>query len=409
MLFLVAQTFALFVLATLIGLAAGWLIWGGTARSTAAPSSTELTALSNDLVAAREEAENRASDVARLRRKLKRAVEELEHHAGQLESAEERIATLVTANADGVVLPIEDSALHTDLAQARDALGQTEQAHVASLAELERVGAEHSNLRDQVRLAESRIAALEAELAARHDESAEDVHAVTAAKEHAASLDRELGEAKTVIRETTERVTHLEQQALLWQNEADRLQAVVDQSTAQVEAERIEQDRVRQDLARQHETMVATLRMEASSGRLRTDAAAEHLARLQHELRTVTERSASHLELTKVALADLTHQVAVAHATLSETKPPAAASGSPQADDAVGLGSLPGMTPSVLSNLHELGVSSLVDVAGWSNDDVARISAWLPEDPNVIANNDWVGAARGLLADASVVGSANGA
>lgn len=408
MLFLVAQTFVLLVLATIIGLAAGWLIWGGAARTAEVPSTTEVTALSAELVTARDEAENRANDVARLRRKLKRAVEELEHHAVQLESAEEKIAALTAANADGVALPVPDPAVHADLAEARQALGDTEQAHVAALAELEGLGVEHSNLRDQVRFAEARIAALEEELAARHEENAGDVHAATAANAHAASLDRELNEAHTVLREAAERVTYLEQQALLWQNEADRLQGVVDQSAAHVEAERAEQEQARHDLARQHETTVATLRMEASSGRLRTDAAAEHLARLQRELRTVTERSASHLESTKTALADLERQVAVAHSTLNDTNPPPVNTG-PGDVDLVGLGSLPGMTASILASLHELGVSSLVDVAGWSDGDVARISAWLPEDPDVIAANDWVGAARGLLATGSVVGSSNGA
>ncbi len=409
MLFLLAQTFALLVLATIVGLAAGWLIWGGAARSAAVPQTTEFTALQSELVAARDEAENRANDVARLRRKLKRAVEELEHHAVQLESAEGHIATLTAANADGVALPTEDSALHADLADARQALGQTEQAHGAALAELEGLGVEHSNLRDQVRFADARIAALEDELAARHEANADDVHAVTTANAHAASLDHELSEAHTVIREAAERVTYLEQQALLWQNEADRLQGIADQSSALVEAERAEHDRVRQDLARQHETTLATLRMEASSGRLRSDAAAEHLSRLQRELRNVTERSASHLESTKTALADLEHQVAVAHATLNDTNPPPTPSTNSSEVDRNDLASLPGMTASVLASLHELGVSSLVDVAAWSDGDVARISAWLPEDPNVIANNDWVGAARGLLTSGSAAGSSNGA
>ncbi len=408
MLFLVAQTFALLVLATIVGLAAGWLIWGGSRRAAEGATPAALTELQTELSAARAETESRANDVARLRRKLKRAVEELEHHAVQLESAEERIEALSAANAEGVALPVEDTTVHVELADARSQLTATEVAHANALGQIEGLSAEHSNLRDQLRFAEARVSALEDELAARRDSSAGDSQAALAAEAHAASLVRELADAQSVIRDAADRVTYLEQQALLWQNEADRLQAMVDQTSSQVEADRLEAELARQDLSRQHETALATLRMDASSGRLRADAAAEHLARLRVELRSVTERSASQLEATKSSLADLERQVGVAHATLSDTNPPAASAPAPSEVDQVGLGSLPGMTPTVLANLHELGVSSLVDVAGWTDGDVARISAWIPEAPEVISANDWVGAARALLAGGSVVGSSNG-
>jgi predicted flap endonuclease-1-like 5' DNA nuclease len=411
MLFLVAQTFVLLVLATIVGLAAGWLIWGGSRRATEVASPAVLTEMQSELSTARAEAENRANDVARLRRKLKRAVEELENHAVQLESAEEKIHALSAANAEGIVLPIEDTELHAELVDTRSRLDVTAMAHADALGQIESLGTEHSNLRDQLRFAEARVSALEDELASRRDATAGDSQAALAAQAHVAALDRELADAQTVIRDAAERVTYLEQQALLWQNEADRLQAVVDETASQVEAERRDAELVRQDLTRQHDTALATLKMDASSGRLRADAAAEHLARLQRELRGVTERSAAQLEATKSSLADLERQVAVAHATLSDANPPSASapvSAVVPETDQVGLGSLPGMTPTVLANLHELGVSSLVDVAGWTDGDVARISAWIPEAPDVIAANDWVGAARALLAGGSVVGSTNG-
>ena len=133
------------------------------------------------------------------------------------------------------------------------------------------------------------------------------------------------------------------------------------------------------------------------------DAAADHLGRLQREFRAVQERSTAHLESTRSAMADLDRQLAAAHATLNDADPPTFAEPASSVPDSMGLLGLPGMTEGLAQHLHELGVSSIADVAGWSSDDVERIAAWLPENPDVITANDWVASARALLPGGSVV------
>ena len=165
----------------------------------------------------------------------------------------------------------------------------------------------------------------------------------------------------------------------------------------------------------EHEATAAALRMEASNHRLRADAAAEQLLHIQQEVRGVQERSSAHLEATRTVMADLDRQLAATHSTLNDANPKSVAPSGHQGagDDQTnaglmgnvssgsGLEGLPGITSGLIDHLHELGVSSLADIARWSPDDVARITAWLPENPGVIAEYNWVETARSLLARGS--------
>ena len=370
--FLIAQTFVLLLVATAVGLVAGWLIWGGGKRGVATEGVALPEVHSAELETLRGVLDARTNDVARLRRKLKRAVEELESHANQLEAAEAHIEAFTQSMATGEPMVVRDDVLIE----------------------------EHANLRDQIRFADARVTTLEHELSvAREQSAAVDNHAEE--RERVVLLEHELNEAQTVIRDGAERVTYLEHQALLWQNEADRLQSVIDEGAADGARGRAESEQAAQILAREHETALSSLRMEASGSRLRADAAAEHLARLQHELRAVQERSTAHVESTRAAMADLDRHLALAHATLNDAKPHTAEFAA-SAPDLAGLFTLPGMTTSMVEHLHELGVDSLTDVSQWSVDDVERISAWLPEHPDVITANNWVASARALLAGGTV-------
>ncbi len=418
--FLIAHTFVLLLMATAIGLVAGWLVWGGNVRVDHAspiddaPATAELAALKNEVDA-------RTGDVARLRRKLKRAVEELESHATQLDEAEARIATLSSSTATGSPLVIEDPELMAEVASLREQLAfdraalteataahtEAAAAHTEAAAALEQLRLEHAGVLDALRMAEVREATLDDELTSARTQLG-GLEEGLAAREQHAGLEHDLHEANTLIRDAAERVTYLERQALLWQNEADRLRATIDENAA-AEAERLgANEREMQSMLREHETALASLRMEASSSRLRADAAADHLGRLQREFRAVQERSLAHIELNRAAMDDLDRQLAAAHATLNDSNPQTLMDPAPSKPDPTGLLALPGMTERLVQHLNELGVGSLVDVSRWSPDDVARIAEWLPENPDVITANDWVASARALLSSGSVVSTASG-
>ncbi len=403
--FLIAHTFVLLLIATALGLVAGWLIWGGNTR--AEQSAVAATSTSGELEAARSELDARTGDVARLRRKLKRAVEELEIHATQLDEAEDRIAALTSSADGGAPQLVEDPELMAEVAALGEQLAFDRAAHHDVTSALADLRAEHEDVLHQLRAAEARSAELDEDLGAARAQLV-GVEEGQGARAQLAVLEGELHEARTLIRDAAERVTYLERQALLWQNEADRLQGAIDENAA-AEAQRLEtSEREIQALLREHETALASLRMDASSSRLRADAAAEHLSRLQQEFRAVQERSFVHLETTRSAMADLDRQLAAAHSTLRDGVPTMVPEQSSAAPDSAGLLALPGMTAQLVDHLHELGVQSLIDVSRWSTDDVARIAAWLPEHPDVITANDWVVSAQALLSDGPIVSSTSG-
>lgn len=404
--FLIAHTFLLLLIATAVGLAAGWLIWGGSLRAERT-NAVGGTPMSDELQALRSQLDARTGDVARLRRKLKRAVEELETHAGQLDAAEDRIAALTSSADGGAPTLVEDPEMMAEVAALREQLAFDRAATNDAMAALESLRVEHEAARHQLSAAEIRSAELGDDLGAAHSQLV-GVEEGKAAREQLSVLERELHEAQILIRDAAERVTYLERQALLWQNEADRLQAAIDENAA-AEALRLEtSEREIQVLRREHETALASLRMEASGSRLRADAAAEHLGRLQREFRAVRERSSAHLEATRAEMADLDRQLVAAHATFSDGAPQPVTELASSAPDLTGLLALPGITEALVQHLHELGVDSLTDISRWSPDDVSRIAAWLPEHPDVITANDWVVSARALLAGGSVVSTVSG-
>ena len=302
---------------------------------------------------------------------------------------------------------VEDPELMAEVAALREQLAFDHAAQLDAAAALESLRVEREDLLYQLRAAEVRSAELDDDLGAARSQLV-GVEEGKAAREQLTVLESELHEAQTLIRDAAERVSYLERQALLWQNEADRLQVTIDENAA-AEAQRLERsEREIQVLLREHENALASLHLEASSSRLRADAAAEHLGRLQREFRAVHERSSAHLEATRAAMADLDRQLATAHATLSDTAPPPVAEPTSSTPDPTSLLALPGMTEEVVAHLHELGVHSLTDISRWSPDDASRIGAWLPEHPDVITANEWVESARALLTGGSVVSTASG-
>ena len=404
--FLIAHSFVLLLIATAVGLVAGWLIWGGNLRAEHAVA-VATTSTSGEVATLQSELDARTGDVARLRRKLKRAVEELESNATDLDAAEERIAALTSLPEGVAPMLVEDLELTADVAALRDQLAVDRAAHIDATAALESLRLDHDDLLQQVRAAEVRSAELEDDLGVARSQLV-GVEEGGAAREQLTMVEGELRDAQTLIRDAAERVSYLERQALLWQNEADRLQAAIDENAA-AEAQRLEaSEREIQVLVREHETALASLRMEASSSRLRADAAAEHLGRLQREFRSVQERSSAHLETTRAAMADLDRQLATAHATLSDAAPQTVAEPASSDPNPTDLLALPGMTDELARHLQELGVHSLTDIARWSPDDVSRIAEWLPEHPDVITANGWVESARASLAGGSVVSTLSG-
>lgn len=395
MLFLVAQTFFLLVVATMVGVGAGWLIWGGSKRS-GAPSANSLpgAALTSELEQSQAEVDARTSDVARLRRKLKRAVEELERLAMQLEAAEEQITSLSSGSSPMAIAGLEGESSVVDDAQfvaLRGELEESQAAHRSVTEELESVQADLDSASDQL----------------------VSVHARSeAALKEVAELERHANEARSASADATARIVYLEEQALLWQNEADRLQAVVDDMVIAQASEVQALDARLAAVQHDHDTQVAQLRAEVSDHRMRAEASSEQLDRLKSEIRSFRERSQAHLEASRAMMADLDQQLAAATTAMSHNPQPTALTVDANAHRATGpefgLERLPGITAGLVAHLGELGVASLADVARWSPDDVARISSWLPESRDIIGENNWVETARSLLTDGSIV-TTNGA
>lgn len=106
-------------------------------------------------------------------------------------------------------------------------------------------------------------------------------------------------------------------------------------------------------------------------------------------------------------MGELQAKLAVARAALSGRPPTHVASSNQGATlvlpsvgvepESNGLTQLSGMTPEIANQLSELGVGSIRDIAAWSVHDVQRMQEWLPEYPNIVADNRWVEQARSIV------------
>jgi chromosome segregation ATPase len=240
MLFLVAQIFFLLLLATALGLFAGWLIWGGVKASaksgepstlTGGPvGSADTTAVVAERDAAVADLEARTGDVQRLRRKLKRAVEELEAQADQLEAAEEKIVVL-SGSPEAAALLAASGPTSAEVQELRQRMTSAEAANATMSTDLFSLQAEHETVNRQLTEAVAKVQTLTNELeTARTGATMSPIVSADTSSATAAELEQTRRSAK----EATERVAYLEQQALLWQNEADRVHAELDSANREL-------------------------------------------------------------------------------------------------------------------------------------------------------------------------------
>lgn len=79
---------------------------------------------------------------------------------------------------------------------------------------------------------------------------------------------------------------------------------------------------------------------------------------------------------------------------LIDTAPVAAQGDGPAGDPASDLARLKGVGPKLIAQLHELGVTTIAQVARWDDADIARIDGQLGRFAGRIARDDWVGQAK---------------
>lgn len=84
------------------------------------------------------------------------------------------------------------------------------------------------------------------------------------------------------------------------------------------------------------------------------------------------------------------NQALIDAAPVAATAPPPAQTAAPQSD----LARIKGVGPKLITQLQELGVSSLAQVAAWDEAEIARIDAQLGRFAGRITRDDWVEQAR---------------
>ena len=410
--FFIFESLALLSIASVVGVVAGFLVWGGRP----APVSS-AAAVGADQAHLWAEINNRNADVARLRHKLKRAVIELERRAQQVVAARDAHDNLL----------VQLDALGAQLAVAQEGLaiagagGPPVEVH--RLIDDTRAQFEQRLVDEREAFEHQRI-----EAAAR----------VTLAEQQLADAHRELERSKGEASEAHGQVQDLA--ARLQAFEADLRQARDELSQAEAEAgesqERAQQSEQRlARVERSYEDRVASLEVDLASARLRTDVAAGELVAFRNDLGQLHDANARHLAASHSTIGELSTRLDRASAALNDRAPrpptqhaathapatttpniaapevasPEVASAemiaapletptpSAVAIDLRNIQLLPGVDRDIAGHLEELGIQSLTDIAGWTESDVERFQAWLPDHPRIVADNDWVAAAARLV------------
>jgi predicted flap endonuclease-1-like 5' DNA nuclease len=404
--YLIAQTLIFLLLAMVVGVVAGWMLFGGGSTKIA-ESVAEQQALEEELTDVRELLSQRESDVTRLRGKLRLAATELEKRANQVSSARRAHAEIANqfaeveqrfsvAEAERMRLQTltEEAATNPTLwaAEASNrnveaAVAERNALHEAKLAEVTSV--HERNVADIT----SRYEAGLVELKSKHEDRVTELSGVVADRERSLSeLQQKLVDLEDARSDAEGKVEELNQRVDAAETEVVR---VVN------EAKNLERD-LRQDIQQRE--------IELSSARLRTESARNELAVISTELVEFRKRNNELLQDSHTRLSGLTGRVDTAHSILSgqtKTASPSTSGTAAQATHATtsrmgDAGSdellvLPGMTPEIAHHLRELEVRNLADVASWTAADVTQYEAWLPDHPGIIRSNDWVGQAKAAL------------
>ncbi len=388
MYFLIFQIAYLLAIAMLVGVGVGWLFFGKSKSTAARPpaATVETHGVSEAEMAAnaalRSDLAAREADVLRLRGKLRRAATELEKRATQVTTSR-RAHSEVVARLGDVELAL----------QSTDA----ERVHLQELADQSLANPTlWAALSDERQIREA------AQI--RADEMMADATASTDAALHRADefearlndVERELRDADSALAALTVRAAEAEAAAEGLRSDGNAARDEREALVAQAEELREEIESLRTELdatSREKQLAVSELQIDLSAARLRADAAAHELGDLADGITAAKDESVRHVQGIQERLQGLGARVEAARATLtgrSSTSRPVEV----RAPDPIGLASLPGINPLILDHLEELEVRSLAEIAGWTTIDVAQYESWLPDHPQLITSNDWVGFAK---------------
>ncbi len=385
MVYLIAQILIFLLLAMVIGVVAGWMLFGG--RSTKlAESEAEQQVLEAEMTDVRELLGQREADVTRLRGKLRLAATELEKRANQVSSARRAHAEL-SDQFDDMHLRLADAEAErlrlqtlADDAVNNPTLWASEAANRNVEAALSAKTSEHQQeIADLLGTHETKLSELE------------QLHATRLGDLTKANVDKEL------------QIADLQQQLVDVQDSRSDLEDkfhALDQRVEVAETETVRVLTESKNLEAKLRQDIQQREIELSSARLRTESARNELGVISTELVDFRKRNTELLQDSHNRLSGLTGRVETAHSILSgqsKKATPSAGQGFPAApgDD---LLVLPGMTAEIVSHLRELEVNSLSDVASWTDEDVKQFETWLPDHPGIVSANDWVGRARSAIA-----------
>jgi chromosome segregation ATPase len=380
--FLIAQTLILLLLAMVIGVVAGWMLFGG--RSTKlAESEAEQQVLEAEMADVRELLGQREADVTRLRGKLRLAATELEKRANQVSSARRAHADLSgqfddmhlrLADAEGERLRLQtlaDDAVNNPTLWASEASNRNVEAALSAKT------SEHKQeIADLLGAHETKLSGLEQE----HTNRLSDLTKAIDTKEtQIADLQQQLVDVQDSRSDLEDKFHALDQRVDVAETETVRVLT---------ESKNLE-TQLRQDIQQRE--------IELSSARLRTESARNELGAISTELVEFRKRNTELLQDSHSRLSGLTGRIETAHSILSGQSKKAAPSAA-QSFSSDELLVLPGMTAEIASHLRELEVKSLSDVASWTDADVKQYETWLPDHPGIVSANDWVSRARSAIA-----------
>ena len=414
--FFIFESLALLSIASVVGVVAGFLVWGG--RPTPAPSSA--AAVGADQAHLWAEINSRNADVERLRHKLKRAVVELERRAQQVVAAREAHDNLL----------VQVDTLGAQLAIAQD-------AHPFVSGGISESGGSGQALGDEERVQlEQQVADHRARLQQQQAEQAASSARIAHAEEERKLAQAELARARAEASDARTQVQELESQLHAVDDDLRRAREQLTQTEAEASDLQQKADECHQQLAtaeHTYEGRLASLEVDLSSARLRTETASGELLAFRNDLGQLHDANARHLadshttigalrarlDRASAALtASTTPQQSTVHPAEAEPVAPAAKTSGPPAAieastasappasgapviDLRNLQLLPGVDQNIAGHLEELGVESLTDIAEWTESDVERFQAWLPDHPRIVADNDWVAVAVRLVAQSS--------
>ncbi len=400
MVFLIAEILAFLLVAMAIGVVAGWMLFGG--RSTKlAQSEAVQQELEEDVQAMREVLEQREADVTRLRSKLRLAATELEKRANQVSGARRSHAEISAQ--------LSDVALRFEVVEA-------ENARLQALAD-------DAVNNPTLWAAEAASRSVDAALAEQATKHQSDIEALVRSHEERLSGNerenvRRIGELAQIIEEKEQEIAEIRARISELEDDnsevASRMQGLLDRAEiAETESARVytESQKLERDLRQQ----LQQLELEVSSARLRADSARNELSAIGEELVEFRQRNTALLQDAHTRLGGLSGRIETAHSILSgQSKTSNVRAAVPSAPSATGaadddeLLELPGMTLEIANHLRELEVRGLADVAAWSPSDVKQFESWLPDQPEIISTNDWVGYARSAIEARRSVDSTRG-